>query len=203
MASFNASIDLLALNGAQVFTGIDQKNPTRAYVCVPVDLNEIKITTSRQNAEKQIAGLRVNIWPLNENYKAKVRQSALERGDSNVSVPTHEMQQSFTTEYVKQVVKAFPKLVEQVREQNKDRDPGIMTQDPQDESTHLFKAIRNRMNKRLAMVYQPQAQTTQQPAYPQNYATAGTGQAYVPPTDSMPDYSSMPGYDDPDSDLPF
>lgn len=203
MASFNASIDLLALNGAQVFTGIDQKNPTRAYVCVPVDLNEIKITTSRQNADKQIAGLRVNIWPLNENYKAKVRQSAMERGDSNVSVPTHEMQQNFTTDYIKQVIKAFPKLVDQVREQNKERDPGIMTQDPQDESTHLFKAIRNRMNKRLAMVYQPQTQTTQQTTYPQNYAAAGTAQAYVPPTDSMPDYSSMPGYDDPDSDLPF
>ncbi len=203
MASFNASIDLLALNGAQVFTDVDPNNPTMAYVCVPVDLNEIKITTSRQNADKQIAGLRVNIWPLNENYKAKVRQSALERGDSNVNVPTHEMQQSFTTDYIKQVAKAFPKLVEQVREQNKDRDPGIMTQDPQDESTHLFKAIRNRMNKRIAMVYQPQTQTTQQSAYPQNYAAAGTAQAYVPPTDSMPDYSSMSGYNAPNSDLPF
>lgn len=33
MASFNGSIDLLALNGAQLFTGIDKKNPDRAFVC--------------------------------------------------------------------------------------------------------------------------------------------------------------------------
>lgn len=181
MASFNGSIDLLALNGAQVFTGIDPKNPTRAFVCVPVDLNEIKLTTSRNDATKQIAGLRVNIWPLNEAYKNAVRRSAQERGDSNVNVPTHEMQISFTTDYVKEIAKAFPKLVEQVREQNKERDPGIMTQNVQDENSHLFKALRNRMSKRLAMLYQPQsnAQTT---AYPQQaYNVASNATAYVAP----------------------
>ncbi len=204
MASFNASIDLLSLNGAKLLTGLNGKDDKRAYVCVPVDLNEIKITTSRQNADKQIAGLRVNIWPLNENYKAKVRQSAMERGDSNVNVPTHEMQQNFTTEFVKAVIKAYPKLVEQVREQNKQRDPDIVNQNPEDENTHLFKAIRNRLNKRLAMVYQPQTQTTQQPAYAPTMGTAsGTATSYVPPTEGYPDYSQLPGYDDPNSDLPF
>ena len=184
MASFNGSIDLLALNGAQVFTGIDPKNPTRAFVCVPVDLNEIKLTTSRNDATKQIAGLRVNIWPLNEAYKNAVRRSAQERGDSNVNVPTHEMQISFTTDYVKDIAKAFPKLVEQVREQNKERDPGIMTQNVQDENSHLFKALRNRMSKRLAMLYQPQsnAQTT---AYPQQaYNVASNATAYVAPANN-------------------
>lgn len=202
MASFNASIDLLSLNGAKLLTGLNGQDDKRAYVCVPVDLNEIKITTSRQNADKQIAGLRVNIWPLNENYKAKVRQSALERGDNNVNVPTHEMQQNFSVDYVKAAINAFPKLVEQVREQNKDRDPGIMTQDPTDESTHLFKAIRNRMNKRIAMVYQPQSQTTPQQTYQPTYGTAaGTATAYVPPTNEQDPF--VGGYDDPDSDLPF
>lgn len=123
MASYNGSIDLLALNGAQVFTGIDQENPTRAFVCVPVDLNEIRLTTSRNDATKQIAGLRVNIWPLHEAYKNAVRRRAQERGDNNVNVPTHEMQISYTTEYVKYIAKSFPKLVEQVKDQNKERDP--------------------------------------------------------------------------------
>ena len=184
MASFNGSIDLLALNGAQVFTGIDPKNPTRAFVCVPVDLNEIKLTTSRNDATKQIAGLRVNIWPLNEAYKNAVRRSAQERGDSNVNVPTHEMQISFTTEYVKDIAKAFPKLVEQVREQNKERDPGIMTQNVQDENSHLFKALRNRMSKRLAMLYQPQS-NAQTSAYPQQaYNVASNATAYVAPANN-------------------
>lgn len=202
MASFNGSIDLLALNGAQVFTGIDPKNPTRAFVCVPVDLNEIKLTTSRNDATKQIAGLRVNIWPLNEAYKNAVRRSAQERGDSNVNVPTHEMQISFTTDYVKAIAKAFPKLVEQVKEQNKERDPGIMTQNAQDENSHLFKALRNRMSKRLAMFYQPQsnAQTT---AYPQQaYNTASNATAYVAPANNE---NTQPQWGESfnEEDLPF
>ena len=148
MASFNGSIDLLSLNGAQVFTGIDQNSPQRAYVCVPIDLNEIKMTTARNDPNRQIAGLRVNIWPLNENYKNAVRRSAQERGDSNVSVPTHEMQMSFSTDYVKLIVAKFPKLVEQVKEANKERTPDIVNENPTDENSHLFKAIRLRMNKR-------------------------------------------------------
>ena len=151
---------------------------------MPVDLNEIKLTTSRNDAAKQIAGLRVNIWPLNEAYKNAVRRSAQERGDSNVNVPTHEMQISFTTEYVKEIAKAFPKLVEQVKEQNKERDPGIMTQNVQDENSHLFKALRNRMSKRLAMLYQPQS-NAQTSAYPQQaYNVASNATAYVAPANN-------------------
>lgn len=202
MASFNGSIDLLALAGAKLFTGIDQNSPNRAYVCIPVDLNDIRLSISRQNQGKQIAGLRVNIWPLNEQYKNKVRQSAIERGDNNVNVPTHEMQISYSVDYVKSIIKAFPKLVEEVKEANKLRDPNIVNQDPQDEGTHLFKAIRNRMNKRLAMLYQPQAQPAQTSAYPQpSYAQAGQVSAYVPPTDGAEtDYTT---FNDPDCDLPF
>ncbi len=200
MASFNGSIDLLALNGAKVYTGIDQKNAQRAYVCIPVDVNEIKVTNSRQNADKQIAGLRVNMWPLNEQYKNKVRQSAMERGDMNVNVPTHELQLGFTTDYVKSIIKQFPKLVEEVKEQNKQRDPDIVNQDPTDEQSHLFKAIRNRMNKRIAMMYQPQQ--TQQTAYqqPQSYSQAANVSAYNAPADGTTDYSTMPNDDDA---LPF
>lgn len=203
MASFNGSIDLLALNGAQLFTGIDKINPDRAFVCVPVDLNEIRLTTSRNDATKQIAGLRVNIWPLNEEYKNAVRRKAQERGDNNVNVPTHEMKISYTTEYVKYIAKSFPKLVEQVKEQNKERDPSIVTQDVQDENSHLFKALRNRMNKRLAMFYQPQS-TPQQTTYQQPaFAQAGTATAYVPPATSEQTSQPQWGENFNESDLPF
>lgn len=202
MASYNGSIDLLALNGAQVFTGIDQQNPTRAFVCVPVDLNEIRLTTSRNDATKQIAGLRVNIWPLHEEYKNAVRRKAQERGDNNVNVPTHEMQISYTTEYVKYIAKSFPKLVEKVKEQNKERDPSIVTQDVQDENSHLFKALRNRMNKRLAILYQPQ-NNAQKTAYPQQaYNAASNATAYVAPANNE---NTQPqwGENFNEEDLPF
>lgn len=203
MASFSGNVDLLALNGAKVLVGIDEKNAKRPYVCIPLDVNEIRVEASKNDASKTQAKLRVNIWPFNEAYKNKIRQSAAERGDTQVSVPTHEMQLSFSTEYVKAVAKAFPKLVEQVKEANKERDPEIVNQDFNDENSHLFKAIRTRMNKRIASLYQPQTATQQQPYPQQAYGAAGNATAYVPPAEGGNDYSSMPGYDDPNSDLPF
>ena len=200
MASFNGNIDLLSLNGAQVFTGIDKNKPQRAYVCIPVDVNEIKVEQAPKDPTRTLAKMRVNIWPLNEQYKAKVRQAALERGDSNVTVPTHEMQMSYSVDYIKTVVQKFPKLVEQVKEANKERDPEIVNQDPTDESSHLFKAIRQRMNKRLAMLYQPQP--TQPSPYQQpTYAQAGAATGYVAPAQGAePDFA---GYNPEDDDLPF
>lgn len=204
MASYNGNVDLLALNGAKVLVGIDEKNKQRPYVCIPIDVNEIRVETyQKDNVNRQVAKLRVHIEPFKDSYKNKIRQSNIERGDTDKSVPTHEMQISFSTEYVKAVAKAFPKLVEQVKEYSKEKDPDIVNQDFNDENSHLFKAIRTRMNKRIASLYQPQP-TAQQQTYPQQaYGAAGNATAYVPPADGGNDYSSMPGYDDPNSDLPF
>ena len=202
MASFSGNIDLLSLNGAKVLVGLDEKNAQRPYVCIPIDVNEIRVEASKNDASKQVAKMRVIIDPFNDAYKNKIRQSNAERGDTNKSVPTHEMKISYSADYIKAVAKAFPKLVEQVKEANKDKDPDIVNQDFNDENSHLFKAIRTRMNKRIASLYQPQP--TAQPTYPQQaYGAAGNATAYVPPADGGNDYSSMPGYDDPNSDLPF
>ena len=201
MASYNGNIDLLSLNGAQVFKGIDPKNPERVYVCIPAGLNEIKVEQSPKDPNRTLAKLRVNIWPLNEQYKAKVRQSALERGDNNVTVPTHEMQMSFSADYIKDIARKFPKLVEQVREANKERDPDIVNQDPTDENSHLFKAIRQRMNKRLAMLYQPQATQQPSPYATPNVGVAGAATGYVAPAEST---DPLSGYTYMDDDaLPF
>lgn len=200
MASYSGNIDLLSLSGAQVFKGIDAKNPERAFVCIPIAANEIKVEAAANNPQRMLAKMRVNIWPLNEQYKNRVRQSAQERGNTNVNVPTHEMQLSFSTDHIKAVVKMFPKLVEQVKEANKERDPGIVNQDPTDENSHLFKAIRQRMNKRLAMLYQPQP--TQPSPYQQpTYAQAGAATGYVTPAQGTE--SDFAGYNPEDDDLPF
>lgn len=145
--------------------------------------------------------MRVNIWPLNEQYKAKVRQAALERGDSKVTVPTHEMQMSYSVDYIKAVAQKFPKLVEQVKESNKERDPEIVNQDPTDENTHLFKAIRQRMNKRLAMLYQPQTPQQPSPYATSNVGVAGAATGYVAPAENT---DPLAGYTDVnEDDLPF
>ena len=201
MASYNGNIDLLSFNGAQVLKGIEQQSPERVYVCIPVDVNEIKLEQHPQKPDRTLAKLRINIWPLNENYKNAARRSALERGNTNFVVPTHEMQMSFSTEYIKFVVQKFPKLVEQVKEANKERDPDIVNQDPTDENTHLFKAIRQRMNKRLAMLYQPQSTQHPSPYATSNVGVAGAVTGYVAPAQGTE--SDSAGYNPEDDDLPF
>lgn len=203
MASYNGNIDLLSLNGAQVFKGIDKNNPERVYVCIPADLNEIKVEQAPQDPTRTLAKMRVNIWPLNEQYKAKVRQVALERGDSNVTVPTHEMKMSYSLDYIKAVVQKFPKLVEQVKEANKERDPDIVNQDPTDENTHLFNAIRQRMSKRLAMLYQPQATQQPSPYATSNVGVAGAATNYVAPAEASNDPFAGNTYGADDDALPF
>ena len=203
MASYNGNIDMLSLNGAQVFKGIDKNNPERVYVCIPADLNEIKVEQHPQKQDRTLAKMRVNIWPLNENYKNAVRRSAQERGDTNVTVPTHEMQMSYSVDYIKAVVQKFPKLVEQVKEANKERDPEIVNQDPTDENTHLFNAIRQRMNKRLAMLYQPQATQQPSPYATPNVGTAGAATNYVAPAEASNDPFAGNTYGADDDALPF
>lgn len=200
MASYNGNIDLLSFNGAQVLKGIEQQSPERVYVCIPVDVNEIKLEQHPQKPDRTLAKLRINIWPLNENYKNAARRSALERGNTNFVVPTHEMQMSFSTEYIKFVVQKFPKLVEQVKEANKERDPDIVNQDPTDENTHLFKAIRQRMNKRLAMLYQPQPTQQPSPYATPNVGIAGAATNYVAPAEKSEDPFEGNSFG---NDLPF
>lgn len=198
MASFSGNIDLLSLNGAKVLIGLDEKNAQRPYVCIPIDVNEIRVEASKNDASKQIAKMRVIIDPYNDAYKNKIRQSNAERGDTNKSVPTHEMKLSFSAEYIKAVAKNFPKLVEQVKEAGKEKDPDIVNQDYNDENSHLFKAIRTRMNKRIASLYQPQLTANQQQYPQQAYGSAGNATAYVPPADGSQGYSDMS-----EDDLPF
>lgn len=200
MASYNGNIDLLSFNGAQVLKGIEQQSPERVYVCIPVDVNEIKLEQHPQKPDRTLAKLRINIWPLNENYKNAARRSALERGNTNFVVPTHEMQMSFSTEYIKLVVQKFPKLVEQVKEANKERDPDIVNQDPADENTHLFKAIRQRLNKRLAMLYQPQPTQQPSPYSTPNVGIAGAATNYVAPAEKSEDPFEGNSFG---NDLPF
>lgn len=200
MASYNGNIDLLSFNGAQVLKGIEQQSPERVYVCIPVDVNDIKIEQHPQKPDRTLAKLRITIWPLNENYKNAARRSALERGNTNFVVPTHEMQMSFSTEYIKFVVQKFPKLVEQVKEANKERDQDIVNQDPTDENTHLFKAIRQRLNKRLAMLYQPQPTQQPSPYATPNVGIAGAATNYVAPAEKSEDPFEGNSFG---NDLPF
>ena len=88
-----------------------------------------------------------------------------------------------------------------MKEAQKERDPDIVNQAPTDENTHLFKAIRQRMNKRLAMLYQSQSTQQPSPYATPNVGVAGAATGYVAPAEST---DPLAGYTDDDvDDLPF
>ena len=85
MGGYCCNIDYLAPNDVRVLKGIDNDNPERVWICTPLDVNEIKLERHPRDPNRMVAKMRVNIWPLSENYKNVVRRSAQERGDDNVS----------------------------------------------------------------------------------------------------------------------
>lgn len=93
-------------------------------------------------------------------------------------------------------------MVEQVKEANKERNPNIVNENFNDENTHLFKAIRARMNKRIAQLYQPQSTGNSQPYPTQAYSAVNGANTYVPPADGSSD-PFVPGADMNPDDLPF
>lgn len=119
MSSAKKFPDLFALYGPKILTNLDEKFPDWPWVCIPLPLNPITYKKSKKDPNKQMAFLSTAIWPLSENYKNAIRRSALERGDSNLPIPTHEECLNFPIEQIKQIIKAFPRLVEQVKGQTR------------------------------------------------------------------------------------
>lgn len=195
MASFYGSIDLLSLTGAEART-LECNGKSKVYVCIPCDFNEITIRPNTYKDGKLTAPVKVNIRPYSEKYKDSVRRSAYERGDSNANVPTHEVTQSYSTDFIKEVIKRKPSMVNDIKEAFKATLPEIVTQDPLDENTALFKQVRFRMNRRIASLYQPQQPQQQQPAS-SIFAPTTASTAYVPPAEGE---DMSPSFDD---DMPF
>lgn len=202
MSNFGPQPDLLILNGVKVVTHFDEKHPDWPWICIPQPLNPITFKTAKNDPNRLMAILSLNMWALNENYKNAIRRSAMERGDSIGQIPTHELCLNFPVEMVKLFIKLYPKLVEEAKEKFKATDPDIVNQDPTDEKTHLFKAIRNRLNKRLSLVYQLQQQQQPSPYALPTFAAAGAVTGYVAPAN--PNGVDLSGYTPADDeDLPF
>lgn len=181
MASFNGKIDLLSFKDAKLVSFEDKGKP-RNFVCIPLDYNNIDVQENSYT-HKQQALLSVNVWPYGDAYANTAREKARQRGDdpNSVSVPSHKMEVSFSTDYVKCWAKI---LAPSVIEQNKERHPEWATQNPEDENTALFKAIRSRMNFRIANLYLNQSHTPTTTAYQAPVAQGVSG--YTQPVSDAP-----------------
>ena len=87
-------------------------------------------------------------------------------------------------------------------EENKGTHPEFAEQDPSDENTSLFKAIRRRMNRRMGMLDQPK--TAKKPSHNEqpNFAAAGAAVGNVAPAEASG--TDLSGYNSAeDEPLPF
>ena len=164
MASFSGSIDLMQCKGAQLLSGIDAKNPSRNYVCIPVEWSEIKVTEDAQRKTFH-ANMRVNIWSASDAFRQACIDRRMQRGDSmdGYNPPSHTMEVGYTQEFREKAMAAAKKR--------------LLTEHPdwvqdENENKDLRNAMYNAVRVHLGSVYlnQPKLQT----AY-QGTATAAAG----------------------------
>ena len=130
MASFNATIDLMALKGAKLLSGIDQQHPGRNYVCIPIDWSEIKVTENRQQPGSYRANMRVNLWPTSDKFRQTCIERRVQRGEdtADYNPPSHTLELSYSQEFLDKakaaakarLLKEHPEWVDTDEQFNKD-----------------------------------------------------------------------------------
>lgn len=205
MASYTTnSANLMEFAQSRLMTGIDQKNPSRVYVCIPADVNEIKLTTDQSGNSR--ADARIAIWPMRnrEAYLQSVNAKRIAAGDAPRTleeIPTHNMQINHSNDFVLANIKKFGKaLVERaLGKQTEAYAAQIKDDNPEDTNSKLFKCIRSLMNPTLANLYQHVSERTAAPAQAQ---MAQGVQGYTAPVEQDPLAYLAQQTEDMD-DLPF
>ena len=160
MASYTTtSANLLEFAQSRLMTGIDAKRPDRVFVCIPVDVNEIK--TSTDNNGKARADARLALWPMRnrEAYLTRINAKRMAAGDQPKTLdqmPTHTLQVAHSDEFIMANIKKFGKaLVDKVLSTlSPEYAAGLQGDNAEDSNSKLYKCIRTAMNPSLGNFYQ-------------------------------------------------
>ena len=160
MASYTTtSANLLEFAQSRLMTGIDAKRPDRVFVCIPVDVNEIK--TSTDNNGKARADARLALWPMRnrEAYLTRINAKRMAAGDQPKTLdqmPTHTLQVAHSDEFIMANIKKFGKaLVDKVLSSlSPEYAANLQGDNPEDTNSKLYKCIRTAMNPSLGNFYQ-------------------------------------------------
>lgn len=186
MSSFFGSIDLAALKGAKLLSGLDEKNPKRNYVCIPLDWNEIQVRPDEHALSGYHANMRVNIWAASEKFRQSCIQNRMARGESmdGYNPPSHNAEVGFSQDFQKRAMESAKKRI--LAEH-----PDWNTVDLQDENINkeLRNLIYNAVRIRLGSIYAhvPKGQSTYQGVA----ESAGAVGGYQQP-DPTPSYDDLP-----------
>ena len=160
MASYTTtSANLLEFAQSRLMTGIDAKRPDRVFVCIPVDVNEIK--TSTDNNGKARADARLALWPMRnrEAYLTRVNAKRMAAGDQPKTLdqmPTHTLQVAHSDEFIMANIKKFGQaLVDKVLSTlSPEYAASLQGDNAEDSNSKLYKCIRTAMNPSLGNFYQ-------------------------------------------------
>lgn len=224
MADFNGPINYLGYIGAKVMNNIDPENPTVPYVCIPLPQNDLKYVEANGNYPARVDA-RLDVQELNDAYaQAIIRSDEQARlTDPKKKVRTREeieyfhITPRFSKEYVLNIIKAridsgkIDKLKQKAAESYYSRDEAkradLLTQDPTDDKSRLFWAIKTyiqgtmRLGKLFRNQY-PQFQQQQPNPYGQ-IASASGATAYVAPAEGTDPFSPDAYAATDEDNLPF
>ena len=173
MASYTTTAaNLLEFAQSRLMTGIDAKRPERVFVCIPVDVNEIK--TSTDSSGKSRADARLALWPMRNRdaYLSRINARRIAAGDQPKTLdqmPTHTLQVAHSEEFVMANIKKFGKaLVDKVLSAlSPEYAASLQGDNAEDPNSKLYKCIRTAMNPSLGNFYQHISEAKPMPAQAQ------------------------------------
>ena len=209
MATFRPNIDLLAIPGAKALTindGTAEKPNNVNYICIPADVNEIRIERSRNDESRLTAYLPLMMRPLSQAYINSIVENKQRRGDTvdMSKIESHELTLNHTQEFMKAWAQRVAAKV------LKDH-PEWQGQNPLEKvangANDLYYEVRRIINKRVGKGYPVLAQQQSAQSAPMNNFGAPAGYSSFVPASSQPEQQSA-GYNPageagPEDDLPF
>ena len=205
MASFRPNIDLLSIPGAkalQMNDGTAEKPVMRNYICIPADLNEIKIEASRNDQTKLTAYMNLMMRPFGQAYINSVVDNKQRRGDAvdMSKIESHEITVNHTQEFID----AWKGAVAQaVLKEHPEWNGQSLDKLPDGKYSDLYYEVRRRINKRVGKGYPVMAQSQQQvQSVPVNSFGMAQGVAPFDPNNEPAPQMAAPG-EAPVDDLPF
>ena len=113
MANFNGSVDLMKLKGAKFLAGLDSDTPKRAYICIPVAWNDIKVLNDASSSTGYRSTLRLAMYQTSEKYVKACIEGRQKKGEdvSNYNPPSHTCEIRYSKEFLDKLKEAAKKVV--------------------------------------------------------------------------------------------
>ena len=189
MANFSGNINLLAMKGAKVFSGLDAAHPHLNYVCIPCSYNDIELSS-----DGKYANVGIYMQETNEKFRQACLQRRQMSGDdmTGYTPPSHQAEVSFSRDFRERALESAKRRIigEHPEWQS---NPNMLNPDYNEELKNaMYNAVRIRLGSFYARIRQ------QQSSAPMT-AQAISGQ----PTEWSPvadEHVAAASYDD---DLPF